>query len=154
MAVVAIIQDEAWPVVLHPGPGLADGRAVAIADDRLTVGDRSWPVVVARDGERVWVHFEGRAHELIVRDAVDHLAQTADGGGADDIRAPMPGVVIQRLVEPGQDVAAADVVMVIESMKLETSIRAGRAGVVAAVHVVAGQTFERDATLVTLVAEA
>ena len=40
--------------------------------------------------------------------------------------------------------------MVIESMKLETAIKAWRDGTVAAVHVGVGQTFERGAPLVTL----
>jgi len=39
-------------------------------------------------------------------------------------------------------------------MKLETTIRAWHDGTVSAVHVTAGQSFERDAVLVTLAAEA
>jgi len=40
-----------------------------------------------------------------------------------------------------------------ESMKLETTIAAPREGIVQAVHVALGQTFERDAPLVTLKTE-
>jgi biotin carboxyl carrier protein len=39
-------------------------------------------------------------------------------------------------------------------MKLETTIRAWHDGLVADLHVAAGQSFDRDAILVTLVAEA
>ena len=76
------------------------------------------------------------------------------GGGADDIaEAPMPGVVIAVHVKEGQAVSAGDTLMVIESMKLETAIKAWRNGTVAAVHVGVGQTFQRGAPLLALAPE-
>ena len=50
----------------------------------------------------------------------------------------------------GERVTAGTVVAVIESMKLETAIRAAQDGVVEKVHVRAGESFDRDAALVTL----
>ena len=47
-----------------------------------------------------------------------------------------------------------DTLLVIESMKLETAIKAPRDGMVETVHVADGRTFERSAPLVTLAPEA
>ncbi len=49
-----------------------------------------------------------------------------------------------------KQVAAGDTLMVIESMKLETAIKAWREGSVAAVHVGMGQAFQRGAPLISL----
>jgi biotin carboxyl carrier protein len=136
------------------GYRLADGRAVRLEGDQLWVGDARWPVVTARDGEALWVHINGAAHRLEWRDAVGHLAEAAGGGGGDVMRAPMPGSVIAVNVAVGDVVAAGDAVLVIESMKLETAIRAPRAGVVATLAYGVGAVFDRDALLATLEGEA
>ena len=64
--------------------------------------------------------------------------------------APMPGVVVALNVAPGQKIARGETLLVIESMKLETAIKAGRDGIVAAVHFEKGCTFNRGAALVSL----
>jgi biotin carboxyl carrier protein len=66
----------------------------------------------------------------------------------------MPGVVIAVHAAEGQTVARGDTLVVIESMKLETAIKAPRDGVIATVHVAVGKTFDRAAPLVTLAPEA
>lgn len=109
--------------------------------------------VVARDGARVWVHLDGRIHDILWRDAVTFHAGEAVAGGDALSRAPMPGSVIRVTVTVGDTVKAGDALLAIESMKMETVIRASRDGVVAAVHVAPGDGFDRDALLVTLGAE-
>jgi 3-methylcrotonyl-CoA carboxylase alpha subunit len=135
------------------GYRLADGRAIRLEGGQLWVGDREWPVVVARDGDTLWVHVDGAAHRLEWRDAVGHLAEAAGAGGGDVMRAPMPGSVIAVNAAVGDVVAAGDVVLVIESMKLETAIRAPRAGMVATLPYAVGAVFDRDALLATLEGE-
>jgi 3-methylcrotonyl-CoA carboxylase alpha subunit len=104
--------------------------------------------VVASDGDLLWVHLNGQTYCLEYRDAVTHLGASAAKAGS--MRAPMPGSVIAVGVAPGDTVKAGDMVMVIESMKLETVIRAPADGVVAAVHFGVGDRFDRDAVLVSL----
>jgi biotin carboxyl carrier protein len=66
----------------------------------------------------------------------------------------MPGTVVRIAAQTGSTVAAGDAILVIESMKLETTIRAWRDGIVEAVHVTEGATFERGTLLVSLVEDA
>jgi acetyl/propionyl-CoA carboxylase alpha subunit len=152
----------------HPAALLSDGRGgyrtlelgpVSLAaqlDGRMvfSCAHGTSAVEIVRDGARLWVYLEGGAYELQWQSAAAHYEEEAGGGGEDVARAPMPGAVVSVAAKPGDHVKAGDVLLIIESMKLETAIKASRDGVVEIVHVTAGQTIERDAALVTLHAEA
>ena len=62
----------------------------------------------------------------------------------------MPGSLVSVTVKPGDAVSKGQTLLVMESMKMETTILSPRDGVVAAVHFDKGQTFDRDALLLTL----
>ena len=55
------------------------------------------------------------------------------------VRAPMPGLVVSLSVDAGQSVTAGQVLLTLESMKMENEVCAPRDGVVRAVHVSAGE---------------
>jgi acetyl/propionyl-CoA carboxylase alpha subunit len=111
-------------------------------------------VTVAVDGDLVHVHLDGAAWTIRYHDPVERHGGH-HGGAEDDVaQAPMPGTVVSVHVADGQSVARGDTLVVIESMKLETAIKAARDGIVAAVHVAQGQSFDRAAPLVTLAPEA
>ena len=160
---VFVIEDEEHEVwlsrhgesyALHFGKRSAQRRAQLRRREQsnlLSVGAASSNVLVAADGDLVHVHIDGgrppRSAILIRCSATGRHA----AGGADDIaEAPMPGVVIAVHVAEGQSVTPGDTLIVIESMKLETAIKAWREGAVAAVHVAVGQAFQRGAPLLTL----
>jgi len=65
----------------------------------------------------------------------------------------MPGTVQAVHVAAGDQVTAGQVLVVIESMKMQSEITAGRDGVVERVLVDVGDTFDRGAALVALEAE-
>ncbi|MEO9171154.1 MAG: acetyl-CoA carboxylase biotin carboxylase subunit [Candidatus Baltobacteraceae bacterium] len=67
-----------------------------------------------------------------------------------DVLSPMHGAVIELKVAVGDAVAEAQVVAVVEAMKMMNEIRAHRPGTVTAVHAAAGETVEADAPLVTI----
>ena len=122
----------------------ADGKAW------LTVGTRQVEVVIATRGDEVFVHLDGEAYSLRYEHPLDRLAAKAGGGAADNIRAPMPGSLVSVNVKAGNAVTKGQTLLVMESMKMETSIGAPRDGVVASVQFEKGQTFDRDALLLSL----
>ena len=63
-------------------------------------------------------------------------------------RSPVMGIVIRVLVEPEQTVEASDMVMVLEAMKMETSVSAPYAGKVKAVRVQPGDSVKMGQVLV------
>lgn len=66
------------------------------------------------------------------------------------INAPMPGNIIKILVSAGASVKKGDVLIVFEAMKMENEICAPRDGVVEAVLVSQGETFDSGKALLSL----
>ncbi|HLY87808.1 MAG TPA: biotin/lipoyl-containing protein [Acetobacteraceae bacterium] len=151
--------NELW---LSRGPAgyhlqIADGwsGSVALIEERaghgrLVVDGKSEQVAYVVDGDVVHIHCRGRAYAVRYVDPLLALASASDEAGHNVARAPMPGVVVSVKVTLGDTVAAGAVLMVIESMKLETPIRAPQDGVIERIHVRDGESFDRDAVLATL----
>ena len=82
------------------------------------------------------------------------LAGAAKGfappSGEISIRAPMPGLVVAIPVKLGQKIEKGDVLVVLESMKMENELKAPRAGIVSQVRVQSGQGVEQHQTLVSI----
>lgn len=76
------------------------------------------------------------------------------GGPAADgpqrLCAPMPGKVVRVLVKPGDQVVLRQGVVVVEAMKMENELRAGRAGLVREVFVVEGASVDAGTPLVVI----
>ena len=134
-------------------------EAVRLPDGRLSLlfeGGRQicGRVRLGREGEveistALGVRRSALAEPL--RDRIAHLGGDAAGGGGDEeVRALMPGRVVEVAVAPGDDVEAGELLLVLEAMKMQNEIRATRAGRVLRVDVDAGKPVEGGATLVLL----
>ena len=71
-------------------------------------------------------------------------------GKPSDVRAPLPGVIIQVLVRPGDEVNAGQTVCTLETMKMENAIKAESAGKVTAVNITPGQSVLQDEVLIVI----
>jgi acetyl-CoA/propionyl-CoA carboxylase biotin carboxyl carrier protein len=97
------------------------------------------------------VELDGRRYEVAVLEPEPPWAELArrrrerahaggrGGGGRDAVVSPMQGTVLAVEVEDGQQVAAGQVLCIIEAMKMENEVHAHREGVVRALSVEAGQ---------------
>lgn len=135
------VDEQVIPVDLKTG---ADGHTW------LTVNGESIEVVIATQGDDVFIHLDGEAHQLRYEHPLERLAHQAGGAASDSVRAPMPGNIVSIAIKPGDAVSRGQTLLVMESMKMETTIVSPRDGVVAAVHFDRGQTFDRDALLLAL----
>jgi len=120
----------------------ADGRQEIVLD-----GAR-YPVRVIQRGDRALVHAFGRAWSVLLHDAVAGDGVAAEAGDA--CVAPLNGTVVEVRVAVGDSVAAGQVLMVIESMKMQMNLEAQRDGVVSEINAAAGEVFDRDAALIRL----
>ena len=123
----------------------------------LVLDGRSYSFAVAASGSRgKWTLIDrGEPVDVEVLDErTRHIqslvgaGKTQAGGGA--VKAPMPGLVVKVLVEPGSSVAAGQGLVVLEAMKMENEIKATAAGVVESIAVRPGQAVEKGAPLVVL----
>ena len=78
------------------------------------------------------------------------ISLAGNGLAAGSLTAPMPGTVVRVGAEKGQQVAAGDVLVVLEAMKMEHAVRATADGTVDDVLVTAGQQVQDGAVLVVV----
>jgi acetyl-CoA/propionyl-CoA carboxylase, biotin carboxylase, biotin carboxyl carrier protein len=130
------------PLRDQPMRVLVDGVELAVAlsaaEDidgvqRLLVAfdgvSEAWSAV--EDGKGWWTGHRGRSWQITA-----HARGRGDEGDADgDLRAPMPGSVVTVHAAEGTLVARGDVVLVMESMKMELQITAPRDGTIVALRV-------------------
>ena len=145
---------------LHPQEVAIDGRAMpvsaSIAGGHGFVADidgQVGPATAVRDGNRILVHHAGEVWTVETDDPLVGVAGGAGGISGDSMTAPMPGTMLNIKVAAGDSVSEGDVLVVIESMKLETTVKAWRGGTVAEIHIAEGATFDRGDALVSLEAE-
>lgn len=77
-------------------------------------------------------------------------APESASGKATEIKAPLPGVIIQVLVRPGDDVKPGQTVCTLETMKMENAIKAETGGKVTALNVSPGQSVLQDEVLMVI----
>jgi acetyl/propionyl-CoA carboxylase alpha subunit len=128
-------------------------EAGALTGDQvlLTVDGRSYAVWRTWEGERVHLHIGGRSFSVGHADAISAAQQLA--GGDDTLRADMPGVVVAVHHAPDALVEAGDILLVIESMKMQINIVAHRPGRIDRVDVEANQSFDKGAALISMHAD-
>ena len=81
---------------------------------------------------------------------LDHMPTAAEGAGADEISAPMPGQITKLLVEIGDDVRAGQDVAIIEAMKMENVLSSEARGSVRSIEVKIGDNLNVDDIIMTL----
>ncbi len=72
------------------------------------------------------------------------------GGAMSAVKAPLPGVILQVLVRPGDEVKPGQTLCTLETMKMENAIKADSAGTVASVKVSPGQSVLQDELLIEI----
>ncbi|MDE6564754.1 MAG: acetyl-CoA carboxylase biotin carboxyl carrier protein subunit [Muribaculaceae bacterium] len=78
------------------------------------------------------------------------IAKPSAGSKGNAVVAPLPGVVLSIPVKVGDTVNAADTVLLLEAMKMENAIHAGRDGRIASINVNPGDSVLEGATLLTI----
>jgi len=129
---------------------LPDGRFSLLFSDGRQVSGRARPHAMGR----VEVIVDGIPRTVALADPLhDRLSHAAPEGGApgeEEIRALMPGRVVEVRVAEGDSVVAGQVLIVLEAMKMQNEIRSGAAGVVARCAVTAGEAVEGGALMLVI----
>jgi len=129
------------------GPRLHTSDGWVVEELAFVVDERPIRATVARRPDRLLVAIGGRVFDFGIGDAMPAGALHAGSGL---VVAPMPGKIVQVLVGPGEVVEAGQPVVILEAMKMETTLAAEIAGRIEAVQAVPGAMVEGGALLVEI----
>jgi biotin carboxyl carrier protein len=132
----------------------ADLRKVGPASFSVLLDNRSYDFDVVRDGEETVVASRAGSTRLTVVDAARRTARSTgkrrEVSGRIEVKAAMPGRVVNVLVAAGDEVTAQQGIVIVEAMKMENEVRTPKAGKVLEVKVVAGQTVEKGELMIVI----
>jgi biotin carboxyl carrier protein len=120
---------------------IVDGKS---HESYVAPGDNDWQVLI-----------RGRLYPVTVEDEREKRLRSAAGGGVAEtgefhLRAPMPGLVVAILVKEGQAIKKGQVLLILESMKMQNELKASRDGTIGRVRVKPGETVEQKQTLLSV----
>jgi propionyl-CoA carboxylase alpha chain len=113
----------------------------------VLIGDASHEFEVARYGELRYVDSDLGPARLVEVPRFPSLMAEDDAGS---LHAPMPGRVIRVDVSAGEEVSEGQVLVVMEAMKMEHTLRSPHDGTVSAVLCEAGEQVEADTILIVV----
>ncbi|WGH75091.1 biotin/lipoyl-binding protein [Tenacibaculum tangerinum] len=101
------------------------------------------------------IQINGNSYEVRIADELDMLIdklglEVATEKKENDIKAPMPGLIVSVAVEVGQEVKEGDGILVLEAMKMENTLQAPKDGVVKSVAIQVGDKVEKNTILIEM----
>lgn len=105
--------------------------------------------------KKLKIELEGETFDIEIKDELDQRLEQMGFGKAGirqikEIKAPMPGLVLEIAVTDGQKVEEGDKLLILEAMKMENSIMIQTDAIIKKILVTAGQAVEKGQVLLEL----
>jgi len=110
---------------------------------------------VDRDTKTVILQVNQQQFEVVIEEPIDQLLASmgikdAMARKVNDIKAPMPGLVLKVLVAPGQAIRKGDPVLILEAMKMENVFKSASDAIVKEIKVAERTAVEKGEVLIVL----
>ncbi len=113
--------------------------------------------VVEKDfhNKKYVIEVNGNPYMITIKDELDALIESLGLSSKashkeNEVKAPMPGLIIDVLIEEGQQVKEGDNLLVLEAMKMESTFTSPKEGIVQHISVKKGDTVEKGQILVKI----
>jgi len=163
MIEVSINQSSPIQVSVQNGQTVVNGQSVAL--DASPIGAKFQHVVyqnntytvelveVDTTNKNMVLKVNGKTCVVDIKDKLDLLLQELGIGQDDatavhDLKAPMPGLILDVLVEPDTEVVKGQPLVILEAMKMENVLKASGDGHIKAIPVNKGDSVEKNTVLV------
>ncbi|MCP4460856.1 MAG: biotin/lipoyl-binding protein [Cytophagales bacterium] len=139
------------------------------------INGKSSPYTLEKNGDRYFIYTEGSVSTVLVGETKDdkitlningkdvevsvkdHIALMLERLGIDnseestinEVKAPMPGVIMSIIVDEGQEIKKGDPLLILEAMKMENMIKSPTDGKVGPISIEKGQSVEKNETLIS-----
>jgi biotin carboxyl carrier protein len=99
------------------------------------------------------IKINNNTYQLAAKDRFDLLLEQLGMGGANtkkvnDLKAPMPGLILQVMVKEGDSIQKGDTLLILEAMKMENVLKAQGDGIVKKVSINKGDRVEKGHVLI------
>lgn len=143
-------------IKLDAKPFAMEVAAVSATTYHVLAGSNSYLVELVhidKEAKLVQLKINNTLYQVALKDEMDALLEnlgmdTLLESKAEDLKAPMPGLILEVAVEAGQNVAKGDKLLILEAMKMENVIKAPADGVVGQVHISVGDSVDNGQVLI------
>jgi biotin carboxyl carrier protein len=99
------------------------------------------------------IRVNGNTYTVVIEDKYDILLkqlglEMGTANKIQEVKAPMPGLVLNVMVEEGDEVKKGDSLLVLEAMKMENILKSTTDGIVSKIFVAKGDKTEKNAVLI------
>ena len=134
-------EEFSWDVIKIKGSSyhiIKDNQSYNLEVLNVNSAEKSFFIKV--DGIKYKFNAKDKYDELLHSLGMDNLVSTK----VSDLKAPMPGLVLEVSVEGGQQVSKGDALLILEAMKMENVIKSPTDGVIKSISVNKGETVEKN----------
>jgi biotin carboxyl carrier protein len=122
---------------------LVDGQSMLVHIDKVDVETKT-----------LFARVNGKPCTIEIKDKMDLLLKSMGLENAmvkkmNELKAPMPGLVLDVLVQPGAAVEKGDPLLVLEAMKMENVIKAAGDGTVKEIKITAKDAVDKNQVMIT-----
>lgn len=112
--------------------------------DLITRDDAEKSFVISVNGKKYTVSLKDKYDELLEKLGLDNLKSAK----VNELKAPMPGLVLDIRVSEGSEVKKGDAVVVLEAMKMENILKSPTDGVIKKINIKKGVAVEKNQILI------
>ncbi|MDE0470630.1 MAG: acetyl-CoA carboxylase biotin carboxyl carrier protein subunit [Ekhidna sp.] len=110
--------------------------------------------ILSFEGKEAIISINNQVSKIKISDHIDQILKKlgmdkVQSSQVQDIKAPMPGSIMNVIVKENDQVQSGDTLLVLEAMKMENVIKSSRGGRVGKVHVSEGENVEKNQVLIT-----
>jgi len=160
----AAVRNNSYQVTVDKGEFSIDGRKIDL--DLAKLSNRKYHVIsnnksynielVSLDKAKkvVTLKVNNATYEVSLKDKMDELLaklgmDTLLEDKTEDLKAPMPGLILEIAVEKGQSIAKGDKLLILEAMKMENVIKAASDAIVEDIKVNIGDSVDNGQILIS-----
>ena len=159
----ATVNNKDFNIENNNGQLVVDGNVVDW--DLVKISDQYFHIIIKNESYRAEiikadpitksfvVKINGKIYDVALKDRFDLLLEKMGlingiAGKANNVKAPMPGLIVELRVKPGDLVKPGDALLILEAMKMENMIKATAQTVVKSVKVAKGDSVEKNQVLI------
>lgn len=165
MLQITVNEDNTYNVAQEDGQWILDDKSVNLDAQLQPNGlisvlynNKSYTAIVEHvdtKSKELKVRINGSQYTINIKEQLDQLLESMGMDlsamqKVEPIKAPMPGLILKVMVEPGQTIKKGDGLLVLEAMKMENILKATSDATVKAVNVEEKTAVEKGAILIEL----